>query len=251
MTTKKRLVLAVYAPPISGNEHRALATVHGLERALPGMRLEWTVTEKRELALLPQRDAWFAEAATREQFPFVCNGDENFPVMISGLTTPASQAPGGLPLLDVHAKLPLEPDVAAAAATVLEGVAEGARAFWGRATPDDAAVDIAYQTAPTLEGPPSPRRGLPALKLFEHIRSPEIPYDLGWINYWSAATAQAIGFPNSARDAELLSRARRTASGGWVVQLTDAPLDLENPKHLDTLKQTYERFPEIGGRAAP
>jgi hypothetical protein len=151
----------------------------------------------------------------------------------------------------VYAELPLDEPVIASAAAVLEGVAEGARAFWGRATPDGAALDIAYQTAPTLEGPPSPRRGLPALKLFKHIRSPEIPYYLGWLNYWSAAAAQAIGFPDPARDAELLTRARRTPSGGWVVQLTDAPLDLDNPAHLDTLKRAYERFPEIGGRAAP
>jgi hypothetical protein len=46
-------------------------------------------------------------------------------------------------------------------------------------------------------------------------------------------------------------RARRTATGGWVVQLTDAPLDLDNPAHLDALKRAYERFPEIGGRATP
>ncbi|CAM3536887.1 Immunity protein 52 domain-containing protein [Corallococcus soli] len=128
---------------------------------------------------------------------------------------------------------------------------EGARAFWGHATPDAAALDIAYQIAPTLEGPPSPRRGLPALKLFEHIRSPEIPYYLGWLNYWSAPAAQAIGFPDPTRDAELLSRAWRTASGGWLVQLTDTPLDLDNPAHLDALLRAYERFPEIGGRAAP
>ena len=134
---------------------------------------------------------------------------------------------------------------------MLERVAEGACAFWGHATPDDTALDIAYQTAPTLEGPLSPRRGLPALKLLEQIRAPEIPYFLGWLNYWSAAAAEAIGFPDAARDAELLKRARRTASGGWVVQLTDAPLDLDNPAHLGALKQAYERFPQIGGRAAP
>ncbi|RKH00559.1 DUF5953 family protein [Corallococcus carmarthensis] len=46
------------------------------------------------------------------------------------------------------------------------------------------------------------------------------------------------------------SRARRTASGGWVVQLIDAPLDLDNLAHLAALKRAYERFPEIGGRAA-
>ena len=32
------------------------------------------------------------------------------------------------------------------------------------------------------------------------------------------------------------------------MQLTDAPLDLDNPAHLDTLLRAYERFPEIGGR---
>jgi hypothetical protein len=62
---------------------------------------------------------------------------------------------------------------------------------------------------------------------------------------------EAISFPDPARDAELLSRARRTATGGWVMQLTDAPLDLGNPAHLDALKQLYDRFPEIGGRAVP
>jgi hypothetical protein len=250
MTTRKRLDLTVYAPALVANDGRTLAVVRGMERALPGLRLEWSVTEKRRLAMLPQRDEWLSEAAARGKFPLVCNGDNSFPVKISGLTTPASQAPGGQSLLDVHAKMPLDMAVIAAAGEMLERVAESACAFWGHATPDDAALDIAYQTAPTLEGPPSPRRGLPALKLLDHIRSPEIPYYLGWLNYWSAAAAKAIGFPDPARDAELLTLARRTASGGWVVQLTNAPLDLDNPAHLDALKRAYERFPEIGGRAA-
>jgi hypothetical protein len=251
MTAQSSLMLDVYAPALVGDDNRTLAAVHGLERALPGLRLEWRVTEKRRLAALPQRDAWLVEAATRGEFPLVCNNDERYPVMISGRHRSAYVSPGGRPQLQVHAELPLDAAVITAAAEMLEGVAEGGRAFWGHATPDDAALDIAYQTAPTLQGPPSPRRGLPALKLFEHIRSPEIPYYLGWLNYWSAAAAQAIGFPDPARDAELLTRARRTPSGVWVVQLTDAPLDLDNPAHLDALKRAYERFPEIGGRSAP
>jgi len=251
MTTHKRLELTVYAPALVANDGRTLVVVRGMERALPGLRLDWRVTEKRRLAMLPKRDEWLTEAAARGKFPLVCNGDNGFPVKISGLTTPAGQAPGGQALLDVHAKMPLDTAVIAAAAQMLECVAEGACAFWGHATPDDAALDIAYQTAPTQQGPPSPRRGLPALKLLEQIRAPEIPYFLGWLNYWSAAAAKAIGFPDPACDAELLTRARRTASGGWVVQLTDAPLDLDIPAHLDALKWAYARFPEIGGRAAP
>ena len=98
--------------------------------------------------------------------------------------------------------------------------------------------------------PRVPLYGLPALELPWNRSTPEIPHFLGWLNYWSAAAARAIGFPDPSRDAEQLSRARRTAMGGWLVRLTDTPLDLDNPTHLDALLRAYERFPEIGGRRA-
>ncbi|MFP2897623.1 DUF5953 family protein [Corallococcus sp. 4LFB] len=251
MTTRNELILAVYAPALVANDGRTLAVVRGMERALPGLRLQWEVGDAGRPIELPQRDAWLVEATARGKLPLLCNGDESYPVTVSGRGRSGRLSPGGQPQLHVHAELPLDAAVIAAAGEMLEHVGEGARAFWGHATPDAAALDIAYQTAPTLEGPPSPRRGLPALKLFDHIPAPEIPYYLGWLNYWSAATARAIGFPDPARDADLLSRARRTETGGWVVQLTDAPLDLDNPVHLDALLRTYERFPVIGGRSAP
>ncbi|MCP3061983.1 DUF5953 family protein [Myxococcus sp. K38C18041901] len=250
MTPPSPLILNVYAPPLTGSDSRPLATIQGLERALPGLRLDWTGTESRRLAALPRRDEWVSEESTRGEFPFVCNGDERHPVMISGRLRSAYVSPGRRPQLQVHAKLPLDATVVIAASAVLEAVAEGSQAFWGHATPDDATLDIAFQTAPTREGPPAPRRGLPALKLFQHIRLPEIPYHLGWLNYWSADSARALGFPDASLDAELLSRARRTESGGWLVQLTQTPLDLDDPAHLETLLRTYERFPEIGGRAS-
>jgi hypothetical protein len=51
-----------------------------------------------------------------------------------------------------------------------------------------------------------------------------------------SATAQPPEL--DAREAELLSRTRRTATDGWVVQLTEAPLDLDIPAHLDALLRT-------------
>ena len=172
-------------------------------------------------------------------------------MMISGLELLARSGPGGEPRSDIHADLPLDAASLAAAADVLEAIAEGARAFWGHATPFNATVEISRQTTDPVRKPGVPPRGLPALRFPDYILAPEIPHHLGWLNYWSDAAARAIGFPDPARDAELLARSRRTATGGWVVRLTDAPFDLDNPAHLDAFKRAYERFPEIGGRSAP
>jgi hypothetical protein len=222
-----------------------------MEGALPGLRLGWTLSETEDFIALPHRDEWVATDRTDNGFPFLCNNDKDRPVTLFGLENPNGLAAGSPPHFEVHGALHMDGAGIAAAADVLEAIAEGARAFWGHATPFNAGVEIAQQTSPTLEGPPCPPRGLPALKLPGEIRAPEFPHYLGWLNYWSAAAARAIGFPDPARDAELLSRARRTESGGWVVQLTDAPLDLNNPAHLDALKRAYERFPQIGGRDSP
>lgn len=250
MTVRRRLGMIVYAPALVENDGRTLSIVQGMEQALPGLRLAWKVSKEGQPIALPQRDAWLLEGTRDGGFPLLCNGDERSAVTVTGWERRARLSPGGQALLEVHAKMPLDEPVVVAVANVLECVAEGARALWGHATPDGAALDIAYQTAPTRAGSPAPPRGLPALGLFEQIRAPEIPYYLGWVNYWSAAAAHAIGFPDPARDADLLSRSRRTAKGGWVVQLTREPLDLDAPDQLNTLLRTYERFPEIGGRLA-
>ncbi|RKG94141.1 DUF5953 family protein [Corallococcus terminator] len=250
-TTQEALGIRSYSTLSGGEETRLVAAVQGLERALPGLRLEWTVSDEHQLVHLPQRDAWLLQAMKDRRIPFVCNNDENHPATLSALEISANSAPGGQPLLDVHADLPLTPEVIAASAQMVEVVAEATQALWGEATPFRAAVDIARQTSRTLAGPPSPPRGLPALKLPAEIRSPEIPHRLGWLNYWSATAARAIGFPDPDRDAELLSLSRSTATGGWIVRLTEAPLDFENPGHLEVVLRAYERFPEIGGHSRP
>jgi hypothetical protein len=248
---QKSLNVIVYAPALVGDEKRPLAIAQGMERALPGLRLEWTTSEKDDLIALPNRDEGIATDKANGGFFFLCNDDENHPVTLSGWENPDGLAAGGPPHFQVSASLPLDAVGIAAAVEVLEAVGNGARAVWGKASPDGYGGMVAQQFRRQDGRPHVPPHGLPSLKRPRDNRVPEIPHRLGWLNYWSDAAARAIGFPEPARDAELLSRSRRTATGGWVVRLTDAPLDLDNPAHLDALKRAYERFPEIGGRAAP
>jgi hypothetical protein len=248
MIKPRALTFIVYAPALVGNDRRALDSVHGMEKALPGLRLEWRLSEGGRPVALPQRDAWLLERIQDRRFPLLCNGDESYPVTVNGWESSALLSPGGQPQFEVHAKLPLDEPVIAAAATMLEAVAEGARAFWGHASRYGYGSEVSQQFRRSAHGPERSPRGLPMLNLPEKLPAPELPCFLGWLNYWSAAAAKAIGFPDPARDAELLTRARRTASGGWVVQLTDEPLDYDNPVHLDALLRVYERFPAIGGR---
>jgi hypothetical protein len=245
------LSIIVYAPALVGDDGRTLAIVHGMEGALPGLRLGWTLSEKEDFISLPDRDRWVAADRTDGGFPFLCNNDKERPVTLFGLENLNGLFRGGPPHFEVHGSLQLDAVGIPSAAAVLEAIGEAARAFWGDATPLNTGAEISRQMLDAVHKPGVPPRGLPALKLPEKLRSPEIPHRLGWLNYWSASAGQAIGFPDPARDTELLSRARRTPSGGWVVQLTDAPLDLDIPAHLDALKRAYERFPVIGGRDSP
>jgi hypothetical protein len=247
-TPRNDIGMIVYAPALVARDERPVATVHAMERALPRLHLVWTTSLDGTNTLLAHRDAWLVQHAMARDFPLVHNGDDRSFASVSGVEAPATSAPGGKALLEVHAKLPRIPEAIAAAADVLEGVAEASHAFWGHATPFSAALDIAHQTQNPDLPPKAPPRGLPAIKIPWEFPSPEIPEYLGWLNYWSAAAARIIGFPDPARDAELLTRARRTATGGWVVQLTQAPLELDDPAHLAALLRAYERFPHIGGR---
>ena len=251
MTAKRKITLIVYAPALVGDDSRPMAVIHGMERAIPGLRLGWTTSLDGQRTRLANRDAWLAAQRKDREFPLLHNGDERDYVSVYGMEAPAASSPGGQAQLEVHAKLPLSPAGVAAAADALEAAAEAARAYWGHATPSKASVDIARQTKNRPDDLEPPPHGLPVIKSPGVLRSSEVPHRLGWLNYWSDAAARTIGFPDPSRDAELLSRSRRTAMGGWVVQLTKAPLDLDNPLHLDALKRAYARFPEIGGRSAP
>ncbi len=81
--------------------------------------------------------------------------------------------------------------------------------------------------------------------------SPFQPELLGWMNYWSEATCQYIGFPQSERDSDLLASATRTPGGAWEVTITPDPLDLMRADHLMRYAELHARFPPLGVKELP
>ncbi|MHA7627349.1 DUF5953 family protein [Corallococcus sp. M7] len=247
------LLLGAHGPALVPGDDRGVLAVRAMEQAFPDLNLSWTTGEEGQFVPVTQRDAWIAQQLRAGGIDILCNGDDAFLVTLNSYSQlrPRDDSASQRPHYEVHAEWPMEPPGLRVARPVLAVVAEAVRAFWAHVTPNHAALDISMQRSP-LEGVPgNPRRGLPLLKHPDELRAPEVPYHLGWLNYWSDATTRRLGFPDAARDAELLTRSRRTTSGGWLVQLTETPLDLDDPTHLDALLRAYARFPEIGGRDTP
>lgn len=82
-------------------------------------------------------------------------------------------------------------------------------------------------------------------------RLPLLPQRLGWLNCWSNEVAEHLGFPDPQKDADLLPLCSQLPSGHWIVQLTEDPLDLTRPDHVEAIVQAYWRFDKIGRRAKP
>jgi hypothetical protein len=243
--TPPRIVGLFYAPPPLEGDARIPAVVAALERALAGIRLEFVVTPAMAPLRLPDRDAFLHAAALRRELPLIFNGDEARYVMARGAEMPGVLAPGGAPLWEVHVSLPIG-EGPSRLDEAIGAVGRACAAFWGVSSPDQAAAIIATQIVhPHISR--QPPLGLPGLKLPARRDDPLVPQRLGWINFWSAATAARLGFPDDSRDADLLPRSREVA-GAWTVRLTDDPLDLGRPDHVAALQKMYERFPAIGGR---
>jgi hypothetical protein len=257
---------AWYAPPLSAGDDRLVRMVRAVERVLPWAELRFHMPDGATAPVpLPNRDRWLLDAAAGGELPFICNN-------IEGRAVTMSQREVGpylnrLPVLLVSAKFPPEPDVWQHAANLVAAVGVALDAWWGNASTVNTGAALSHQIVGDTPDPDRPPPGLPALEVDDE--KCDVPDILGWVNYWSKEAAARIGFPDPARHAELLERARQVEGGGWVVQLTDEPLDIDfrphtwcaghykapeeprdlsNPAHLRALQRAYELLPAIGGR---
>jgi hypothetical protein len=294
----ERIFAFWHAPPLSTGDERPVRMVRAVERILPWVQLRYrnpggadfgvSADDYRRLLLdafsrgelpfegadvpvpLADRDRWLLDAAARDELLLIHNNTEERMVTLS--QQEVWIGPQLAPELCICGRFPPEPEVWRHAADLVAavGVALGASYGWG--SPGRTGAALRNQFVSGLPDPDRPPPGLPALLAREALDSPDVPFLLGWVNYWSKEAAARIGFPDPGRHAELLERARQVEGGGWVVQLTDEPLDicfrehtwcageykapeeprdLSNPAHLRALQRAYELLPAIGGRDKP
>jgi hypothetical protein len=87
------VTLIVYAPALVGADGRPVVVVHGMERAFPGLRLGWRISETGQFIPLPQRDATVAQERPNGGFPLLGNGNESALVTVTGWESPADISP--------------------------------------------------------------------------------------------------------------------------------------------------------------
>jgi hypothetical protein len=161
--------------------------------------------------------------------------------------------PARVAMSTVAIKAPFEGHFIEAAAECLGAVCVAAEAYVGEAISSiGAGALLGLVPKNSAQSQPPPPFGLPALRGRGDLPSPIYPVFLEWLNYWPPATCRLLGFPDPARDADLLTRSRELPNGAWLVCLTDDPLDpAARPDHVRALHAGYARFPQIGGRDTP
>jgi len=244
---RSKLTLVAYAPPLEVGDDRPSALLEAFEKLFPEDRMNYTVSTEGVPLAIQNREAFLQSGALRGEIPLISNGLEDRHVSVFGHAIPAVLTPGGAPLLHIAIVLPETIEYVLKANQLLLRACERMRAYWGVGSPNETAAKITEQTVfPGI--PIQPPLGLPALLPPQQMASPILPQRFGWLNYWSAEAASALEFPNDSNDAAWFAEARRGADGGWILKLTDSPLDLTIPEHLERLKKAYARFPTIGRR---
>ena len=224
------------APPLGPDDDRLFAALEALERVLPGVRLERTVTDKLKTIVVTDRRAFLADAMRRDDYPALSMGDGPTFVWFYAKESFPDLSACGQPVLEVQFDLPPMYTDRAAAAMVAVGDACGAmHGYAVRSDAWDVMGDQKYIPGRTI----SPPLGLPYVKLPDKLPSPYSPMYIGWLNYWSPEAAARFNFPDGPGFDELRARAKKTPAGAWRVQLTDEPLDMGNPAHVDVLRRAY------------
>lgn len=131
------------------------------------------------------------------------------------------------------------------AAELLAGIARTAGGWYGLLNLGQLADVTAQQFKRGLpDDPEAPPYGLPWLEDRLRLRPVGRPRTLAWLNYWSDATAELVGW--SLAKATMVFSSVERVDGGWLTRLTDDPFDVAKADDVRRVVFGYAQFPGVG-----
>jgi hypothetical protein len=267
--------LQFHLPPLDGDPARLGALLRALEALLPGAQLDWRAERPEgededdgerwmqgagvRLVRMADRERWLAQQLGEGRDVLLFSGAPYTGLSVSAMAGSTPVRSGGAV---GSAAVRLTPGTLCAELLprLLAVAGDALGAWWAEHTPLTTAGELVQvqrvsptrrsagrerllARTPALAGLPLLPGGTTALPV------PEAPLTLGWLNYWSEATARWLGFPDASRDAEWLARSDRTPAGAWVWRVTEEPLALAHPGHAEALVRAYARFARVAARS--
>lgn len=241
-----QLVFSV--PPLVPDTPAIGALIASLEELWPSCSLSFLAESTAagvQLVRVPDRGQWIAERLRGGNYAQVFSGIDQPAINVSFDPAP-HQAQDGTIASRVTVWLPQDALHSASLRHIVGTLGDAARAWHGAFMPV-ASASLIVQIASTwpAHGPAQvllsamPQLSeLSRLGLYQARATARIPSTLGWLNYWSEATAALLHFePKHA-----LGGAEQTPASAWSWQLTADLFDLRRADHATALLEAYRRL---------
>lgn len=217
----------LYGPATTGVDPRPARAADVFDALFPEDALRYLLRVDATFERMRDREACLASALASSDAVRINNGrdDARF-VQLVWSRWPALASPGGLPRVALRLEAPARPEYLDAARQLTARLAHATLPWHG--------LVLTRGYANALEG------------TSVHLArwNPLVPLRFAWINLWSPATCNLLGF--RAYDERLFAAAQRTSDGSRVLQITRAPLDADDHRsHGDALRAVRLRFPRI------
>lgn len=205
--------------------------------------LEYRIDDTGGIHRIAGPGSWLIERIDAGEPALLCNGDEQQLVSIDISILQPRYVPRNGRLAEVWLRIPNRPELAKHAYPLIRLLGPAVRAYWGHISPVGVGGEILrrYAALSSTALPP----GALVIGILTHVPHPAIPALIGWVNYWSAETCQLVDFSPTAPQSRVFQHVVACEGGGVALQLTAAPLDLENPEHIAALEAAYDAFPAI------
>jgi hypothetical protein len=244
----RSFMLQLYCPKLHKGDKRTLRAIDAAENVL-GEKLLFHETATGPKRTVNRESLVRTEIAKSGSPPMITNGDKARYFAISGLALPML-LPAGRAMFRAHAYIAPQLVRKIDSHQLLAGMGFAFEAWWGSLDPPTLGHLIYDQLhAPGVGAYGNPivlPPGIPALSHVNELESAARPAWIGWINYWSDEAAALLGLTERNGDKIVPFQKVARVSGGWVLKVTNVPLDVARPDHLSRLVAAYERFPGVG-----